>query len=176
MFGAVAGDSMARWVREQGAFASPDGKVLEAAIAGCERPFSAPRGDLEAIRERLHETMWERVGIIRDGPGLTRALAELDALDVELDHTGIGTSARAFNLSWHDWLNLKSLVAVSRVIARAALARQDSRGAHYREDFPNTGALDTSAYTSIGADGEVLMKPVVFTRVRPGQSLLKHAA
>jgi fumarate reductase flavoprotein subunit len=93
-----------------------------------------------------------------------------------LESTGIGSAARAFNLSWHDWLNLKSLLAVSRTIARTARARQDSRGAHYREDYPQTSALETSAYTSIRADGEVTMKPVAFTRVRPGQSLLKHAA
>ena len=79
-------------------------------------------------------------------------------------------------MSWHDWLNIRNLTAVSRAIAQTALARQDSRGAHYREDFPQTSALETSAYTSIRADGEVAMKPVAFTRVRPGQSLLKHAA
>ena len=174
VFGAVAGDAMATWVRKHGRLMAPS--ELETAIARCERPFSAPRGDLEALREKLHETMWERVGIIRDERGLTRALGELDALDRELETTGIGSPARAFNLSWHDWLNLKSLIAVSRSIAQSALARQDSRGAHYREDFPQTSALETSAYTSIRADGEVTMKPVAFTRVRPGQSLLKHAA
>jgi fumarate reductase flavoprotein subunit len=172
VFGAVAGDTMAAWVRKQGRLAPP----AELDLASCERPFSVPRGDLEALREKLHDTMWERVGIIRDQQGLTRALGELDALDGALETTGIGSQSRAFNLSWHDWLNLKSLVAVSRVIAQSALARQDSRGAHYREDFPQTSALETSAYTSIGADGRVTMKPVAFTRVRPGQSLLKHAA
>jgi fumarate reductase flavoprotein subunit len=172
VFGAVAGDSMAAWVRKQGRFATP----AEADLAPYERPFGAPRGDLEAIRERLHDTMWERVGIIRDATGLMRALRELDALDAELDATGIGATSRAFNLSWHDWLNLRSLTAVSRAIAQAALARQDSRGAHHRDDFPQTSALETSAYTSIGADGAVTMKPVAFTRVRPGQTLLKHAA
>jgi fumarate reductase flavoprotein subunit len=120
--------------------------------------------------------MWERVGIIRDGAGLTRALGELDAIDAGLERTGIGTASRAFNLSWHDWLNLRNLTAVGRAIAQAALAREDSRGAHYRDDFPQTGALEGSAYTSIAADGGVAMKPVAFTRVRPGQTLLKHAA
>ena len=174
VFGAVAGDSMAAWVRKHGRLVDP--LELETAIARCERPFSAPRGDLEGIRERLHDTMWERVGIIRDEQGLTRALGELDALDRELETTGIGSAARAFNLSWHDWLNIRNLTAVSRAIAQTALARQDSRGAHYREDFPQTSALETSAYTSIGGEGQVTMKPVAFTRVRPGQSLLKHAA
>ena len=56
---------------------------------------------------------------------------------------------RAFNLTWHDWLNLKSLVAVSRAIALAAAARRDSRGAHFRADFPGVRALEQSAFTSI---------------------------
>jgi fumarate reductase flavoprotein subunit len=173
VFGAVAGDRMAEWVLREGRLADP--VAMDDAIARCEQPLRAGKGDLEAIREGLYDTMWERVGIIRDARGLTTATNELGQLDAELDRIGIG-GGRAFNLSWHDWLNLKSLVAVSRVIAQTALAREDSRGAHYREDFPDTGPLETSAYTSIRNDGEVTMKPVAFTRVRPGQSLLNHAA
>jgi len=175
VFGAVAGDSMASWIRGQH-LRQPDARAIDAAIARCERPFGTAPGDLEALREQLYETMWERVGILRDARGLTRALGELDVLDAELERTGVGDTTRAFNLSWHDWMNLRSLVQVSRAIAQAALARQESRGAHYREDFPHTGALEASTYTSIRADGTVTMKPVAFTRVRPGQSLLKHAA
>ena len=73
-------------------------------------------------------------------------------------------------------MNLKSLIAVSRAIAAAASARRDSRGAHFRSDFPDTGALEHSAFTSIGADLRVSMKPVAFTRVQPGQSLLRNVA
>jgi fumarate reductase flavoprotein subunit len=175
VFGAVAGDSIAAFVRREN-FREADTRAIEAAIARCEQPLRTPRGDLEALRERLYDTMWERVGILRQASGLARALAELDALDAELGGIGVGEVTRAFNLSWHDWLNLESLIAVSRAITQAAAARQESRGAHYREDFPNTGALDASTYTSMRADGMVTMKPVAFTRVRPGQSLLRHAA
>jgi fumarate reductase flavoprotein subunit len=176
VFGAVAGDAMAAWVLKAGQISAPDEGELQAAIARCEAPFSRPRGDLEAIREKLYDTMWERVGIIRDRQGLEHALGELDEMDAGLGQIGIGSEERAFNLTWHDWLNLGNLIAVSRAIARAALAREDSRGAHFREDFPETSVLETSAFTSIGADGRATMKPVAFTRVRPGQSLLKHAA
>jgi fumarate reductase flavoprotein subunit len=172
VFGAVAGDTMADWVRREGRLADP--LHVDDAIARCERPLRAGKGDLESIRERLYDTMWERVGIIRDARGLTQAARELGELDAELDGVGIGGD-RAFNLSWHDWLNLKNLVAVSQVIARTALAREDSRGAHFREDFPEAGPLDTSAFTSIRNNGEVTMKPVAFTRVRPGQTILKPA-
>src|SRR6267143_1983873 len=91
------------------------------------------------------------------------------------DSGGVHGANRAFNLSWHDWMNLKNLVAVSRVIAAAAIARKDSRGAHIRSDFPETGPLDESTFTSIRFN-DVAMKPVKFTRVRPGQTLLKDAA
>ena len=72
--------------------------------------------------------------------------------------------------------NLSNLVAVSRVIVRAAQARENSRGAHFRADFPAPGDLDASTFTRIrsGADGELSVEavPVVFSRVRPGASLI----
>jgi fumarate reductase flavoprotein subunit len=123
--------------------------------------------------------MWEKVGIIRDWRGLAQAQSELAALETALDDHGLGDHNRAFNLSWHDWMNLKSLVSVSRAIAEAAAARSDSRGAHFRADFPESGPLETSAFTSIRLHEEgfqIDMKPVAFTRVQPGHSLLRNVA
>ena len=175
VFGAVAGDTMAEWVRNQ-PVRSPDRGAIEAAIARCETPFTNLRPiDLEALRERLYETMWQRVGIVRDAGGLESALADLQSIEAELNAGSLPDRERAFNLTWHDWLNLGSLTEVSRVIATAALARRDSRGAHYRADFPETGSLEESAYSSY-RDGALTMKPVVFSRVKPGRSLLENAA
>jgi len=176
VFGAVAGDSMAAWVRREGALREPDGAAIESAVASCETPFKnrPAKSNLESLREKLFETMWEKVGIIRDGAGLEQARRELGSLDDELERFALDGTNRAFNLSWHDWMNLKNLVAVSRVVTAAAIARQDSRGAHFRSDFPETGPLEESAYTSIRFD-DVAMKPVKFTRVRPGQTLLRDA-
>jgi fumarate reductase flavoprotein subunit len=176
VFGAVAGDSMAAWIRNQ-AMREPDRAAIDAAIAHCERPFkSGARSDLEPLREKLYDAMWEKVGIIRDAAGLAAALDDLSSIETELRACSLGDSNRSFNLTWHDWLNLGSLATVSRVIATAALARRDSRGAHFRSDFPDAGALESSSFTSMTLDGRVSMKPVEFTRVRPGQSLLKNAA
>jgi fumarate reductase flavoprotein subunit len=175
VFGAVAGDAMAAWVRGRQR-EEPDRAAIDAAIAACEKPFRASgKADLNALRENLYGVMWDKVGIIRDAAGLAEARRELAVLDAELDACAVADTQRAFNLTWHDWLNLKSLLAVSRAITEAATARTDSRGAHFRSDFPEAGPLEHSAFTSI-QDGKVTMKPVAFTRVRPGQSLLKDAA
>jgi len=122
----------------------------------------------------LGEAM-DLMGRLQSMERLEQALRELGSLNDELDRCALDGTNRAFNLSWHDWMNLKNLVAVSRVITAAAIARKDSRGAHFRSDFPETGPLDESAFTSIRFD-EVAMRPVKFTRVRPGQTLLKDAA
>ena len=182
VFGGVAGETMAAWVRKEGALRDPDRAEIDAARERCERPMrgkAAAHGALETLRERLYETMWEKAGIIRNAAGLQSALAELGAIEGELDRQVLADHDRSFNLSWHDWMNLKSLVEVSRVIAAAALERRDSRGAHFRDDFPESGKFDQSAYTSVRMKGgalDISMTPVLFTRVRPGETLLRDAA
>ena len=175
VFGAVAGDAMAQWVLDQD-FRQPDRAAIDAAIEVCESPFKRKSSvSLEGLRETLYDVMWDKVGIIRDAAGLAEAERALAGLDAELERCSLPDANRAFNLTWHDWLNLRSLVAVSRVITAAAIARTDSRGAHFRSDFPHTGPLEQSAFTSL-QNGKLTMKPVAFTRVRPGESLLKNAA
>ncbi len=118
--------------------------------------------------------MWDDAGIVRDGAGLARAAHGLDDLDAELAAIGLDGGARAFNLTWHDALNLANLIAVSRVIVRAASARENSCGAHYRSDFPNEGDPATSAYVRVRQrDGQLTTEavPVRFTRVAPGGTL-----
>jgi fumarate reductase flavoprotein subunit len=178
VFGGIAGDVMAAWVAHEGELHAPDEAAIDAAIARAESPFRARAGsDIEDMRERLYATMWDEAGIVRDAASLARADAALAALADELDAGALpaGARDRAYNLSWHDWLNLGSLVAVSRVIVRAARAREDSRGAHFRADFPQPGPAEASAYTRIvQRDGALHCEqiPVRFTRVRPGESLL----
>ena len=181
VFGGVAGEAMVAWVATELALREPDRAQIDAARSRCERPFAnraSAHGGIEPVREALSDLMWHKVGIIRHASGLSAALSELDAIETDLDSAAVADHNRAFNLSWHDWMNLKSLIEVSRVIACAAAAREDSRGAHFREDFPEAGPLEASAFTSarVAAAGvEIAMRPVEFTRVRPGESLLAAA-
>ena len=179
VFGGIAGETMAGFVQRQSHLRDPDEALMEAAAARCRRPFEQPAGDLNGLRDSLARTMWEDVGILRDRKGLENALSALNELNAELEETGIPDSKPAFNLTWHDWLNLESQILVSEAVARAALAREDSRGAHFREDFPETGALEKSAYTVVRqADGrlEIASEAVDFSIVRPGESLIEDEA
>ena len=93
--------------------------------------------------------------------------------------TGVPAGDRRFDLTWHEWLNLRSLVEVSAVIAHAAKARENSRGAHFRADFTAPGDLASSRYTVARLTGGALgitEQPVRFTHVRPGETLLTDAA
>jgi fumarate reductase flavoprotein subunit len=175
VFGGIAGDSMAAWVRGRGEWRAPDESSLHNSMAAHLAPFAAPPGSLEPIREALFTCMWEDVGILRDAAGLQRAQATLADLAAQLAMTGVADGDRGFNLSWHDWMNLRSLVSVSQVIAASALEREDSRGAHFREDHPDAGELESSTYIVIRQQGDRLRsarEPVLFTRVAPGESLI----
>jgi fumarate reductase flavoprotein subunit len=175
VFGGIAGDSMAAYAIGLNSGADPDESVIEAGIARAEAPFALKPGDLLGVRETLWRDMWDDVGVLRDRNGLERGLTKIADRAVELQQTGLADGDRAFNLTWHDWLNLDSLLSVSEVITHAALARKDSRGAHFREDFPETGDLEMSAYTRIRLENGALKTetvPVEFSIVRPGQSLV----
>ena len=175
VFGGIAGETMAAYVRREGVWREPDAAVIAAGIARHEAPFSQPPGSLEPVREALFDCMWNDVGILRSADGIRAAQKRLTALRAELDQTGVADGDRGFNPNWHDWLNLASLIDVSEVIATAALAREDSRGAHFREDYPQTGGLADSTFTVVRQrEGalELAREPVRFTRVAPGASLL----
>jgi fumarate reductase flavoprotein subunit len=179
VFGGIAGDVIPQWLSANSPAREPDEAVIDAEVTRALTPFGNKAGDINALREKLLGVMWDDVGVIRDRAGIERALTALDRIEAELLATGLAESGRAFNLTWHDWLNLRSLVETSRVIALAALARENSRGAHFREDFPDEGDLATSTFTvarQTGGKINVTHEPVRFTIVRPGETLLKDQA
>ncbi|MGF6612743.1 fumarate reductase flavoprotein subunit [Paraburkholderia sp. WSM4175] len=178
VFGGIAGETLARWVPRHGRLATADASQIERAIERCTRPLGQPAGDLESIRDDLYELMWRDVGILRDGQGLLRARSALIDIGERLDRTGVDGRDLRFNLSWHDWMNLHNLTLVSRAITESALLRENSRGAHFREDFPDAGDLDTSEYVCLRLQQnafETSRRRVQFTRVKPGQSLLDES-
>jgi fumarate reductase flavoprotein subunit len=179
VFGGLAGDAIGRNTRRSAALPDVDPSALEAAQTRALGPLGRRGGDLPAIRRTLYDVMWNDVGILRSPEGLARGRAALDELAAEIQEAGTVDAEPRYNLTWMDRLNLENLILVSRAICAAALARSDSRGAHFREDHPHAGDLAASRCTIARLRGDEIAldsAPVEFTRVQPGQSLLATAA
>jgi fumarate reductase flavoprotein subunit len=178
VFGGIAGDVMPGWIAQHSHFRAPDEDMLAAELERATEPFRKPTGDLNRLRENLLNAMWDDVGIIREATGMTRGLSKVEALEAELLATGVADGDRAFNMTWADWLNLRSQIEISKVIAKAALTRENTRGSHYRDDFPDAGDLATSRYTVVRQDAAgqlaITTEPVIFSHVKPGDTLLKE--
>ncbi|NCX26212.1 FAD-binding protein [Polynucleobacter sp. MWH-UH24A] len=177
VFGGIAGDTMAHYVSNR-EFLEPNQELMEQSIAMHRKPLTQAQGDIEFIRDELADCMWDQVGILRNQNDLVAARERLDRLDAMLQTMGVGDTNPAFNLTWQDWMNLRNLLLVSKTVVEAALVRENSRGAHYREDYPEEGDLETSYYTAVQMDGDQLRidkKPVIFSMVKPGETILVEA-
>jgi fumarate reductase flavoprotein subunit len=179
VYGGIAGDVMGARTKRASALPEPDKAAIEAARERAFAPLGRKEANLPEMRERLYSIMWSDVGILRSADTLARGTAALDALARDIAACGVADTSRRYNLTWMDRLNLENLTLTSRAICAAADFRRDSRGAHFREDFPQASELAASAYTSVRLTDnrpQVTSARVDFSRVRPGQSLLRPAA
>jgi succinate dehydrogenase / fumarate reductase flavoprotein subunit len=134
------------------------GAIDPAQINAAEREMLAPfeRGDGEnpyAVHRDLQEVMQNLVGIFRVEQDVTKALAELEKLKQRAAHVRVEGS-RLFNPGWHLARDLKSMLTVSEAVARSALARKESRGAHSRIDYPNLDEQWGRTHNVISRDGD----------------------
>ncbi len=175
VYGGIAGDTMGADIRKMNCLRDPDRDVLQAEVARACHPLTRTPDFVLPHRQQLQNIMWEDVGVMRTRAGMERGLAGIVRVSDALMDVGVAPDNLAFNLTWHDWLNLRSLCDISTVITQAALARENSRGAHYREDFPDPGAMEDSYFTVArqqGDDLKVTRAPVQFTIVKPGETVL----
>jgi fumarate reductase flavoprotein subunit len=175
VFGGIAGDVMGADARRVDHHRDPDETLLQEEIDRARAPLSNKPGPVHRLRNKLMDVMWDHVGVMREADGIRCGLDEVRSISEELMTIGVDGSDLAFNLTWHDWLNLQSLVEMSEVIGKAALARENSRGAHYREDFPDVGDLESSYFTVArrrADEVDVKREAVKFSHVKPGDTLL----
>ena len=178
VFGGIAGEVMADYVARIDGWREVDELMLDKEMERALLPFNIEGSpvNVHEIREKLMDIMWEDVGIVRTAEGIQRGIQRVEALKRELLSNGIAVENRVFNLTWHDWLNLYNLIDISLVIAKAALSRENTRGAHFREDFPQPGSLEESYFTLARHNEhtlEVTREPVEFTIIKPGESLVE---
>lgn len=175
VYGGIAGDTMGADIRDMPALREPDESVLVAELDRATHPLKNKPDLVLPLRQKLQNVMWEEVGVMRNAYGMKLGLQGIAEVSDALMDVGVSSDNLAFNLTWHDWLNLRSLCDISEVIAKAALARENSRGAHFRDDFKEPGAMEDSEYTVARMDGDdiaVTREPVKFTIVSPGNTIL----
>jgi succinate dehydrogenase / fumarate reductase flavoprotein subunit len=134
VFGRRAGIAAAAYAR--GASRLP---LDDASIASTEQEMLAPfEGTGEspfAVQEDLQNLMMENVGVYRTGGKLSEAITKIEALQDRARHVR-ATGSRRYNPSWHTALDVGYMTSIAQLIARSALMRKESRGAHTRVDFP----------------------------------------
>jgi succinate dehydrogenase / fumarate reductase flavoprotein subunit len=140
VFGQRAGQYAAEFARSHGA-PSFDEYQVETATRRALAPFE--RGSAGenpfAVQHDLQETMQDLVGIVRQESEMREALTRLAALRERAERAG-ACGNREYNTGWHTALDLANMLPVSEAVTRSAIERRESRGAHFREDYPDKDA------------------------------------
>jgi len=136
VFGKRAGEYAAAWARQQ----RPP-RLDEAAVARAERMALEPFDRGEAgenpytVQHELQQTMQNLVGIVRREAEMRQALEELEEYKGRAARVGV-SGRRDYHAGWHTALDLRNLLTVSEAITRSAIERRESRGGHFRDDYP----------------------------------------
>lgn len=163
VFGCIAGDTIPGMLPKLRRLSE---KQVETIASEALAPLSRARSCRVAdVKTRMLSLMWDKVGLVRNGPDLKSALGELQELDEQLNSASVHAS-RQYNLEWQEYLNVQNCLLVSRLIAESALAREDSRGSHYRSDFPEP---DNKRFLQnvYSLNGVLEMRPVQLKRLSP---------
>jgi succinate dehydrogenase / fumarate reductase flavoprotein subunit len=157
VFGKRAGEFAAKFAKENGTV-TVDQAQVDAGTRNALAPFdrhASPEGPYQ-VQEALQETMQDNVGIVRAQGEIQRALESIDALKRRAATVGVKGN-REYNPGWHTALDLDHLLTVSEAIARCALERKESRGGHFRDDYPDKDPAYGSFNFVVrkGVDGEM---------------------
>jgi succinate dehydrogenase / fumarate reductase flavoprotein subunit len=171
VFGRRAGLGAAQYVDRLESAARPEVRqsALDEAVAEAVAPLERTGGENPyEVHAALQQTMNDLVGIIRREEEVKTALTELDKLRARAAQVSV-EGGRAYNPGWHLALDLRNMLLVSDCVAQAALERQESRGGHTREDYPQMSATwrQVNLVCTLGSDHRVTLARQPLTPMRP---------
>jgi succinate dehydrogenase / fumarate reductase flavoprotein subunit len=136
VFGKRAGEYAAQWSRQNGT-ARIDEDAVERATTDVLKPFEVgDRGENPyTLQADLQDTMQKLVGIVRQESEMQEAVARIGQLTERESRVGV-SGHREYHAGWHTAIDVRNLLTVSEAIARSAIERKESRGGHFREDYP----------------------------------------
>jgi succinate dehydrogenase / fumarate reductase flavoprotein subunit len=158
VFGKRAGEYAAEWARQNGSVRVDDGAVARG-IEVSLTPFE--RGDTGEnpykVQSDLQDTMQALVGIVRIEQEMREALTRIGQFNERAARVGV-SGHREYHAGWHTALDLRNLLTVSEAIARSALERKESRGGHFREDYPDKAAEFGNVNIMVRQEGDGSMQ------------------
>ena len=163
VFGKRAGEYAARYAKEN-ALAPVHPQDVEFAAKRALLPFERNSSDGPyVVQHALQEMMQDLVGIVRQEKEMLQALDRIEELKAHAEHVGVSGN-REYNPGWHTALDLENLLTVSEMVTLAALERKESRGAHFRDDYPakddKFGSLNIVIRKGSGGEMQVLGEPI----------------
>jgi fumarate reductase (CoM/CoB) subunit A len=170
VFGTRAGQNAAkRSLEEKGP--EPERQQIDQEVEKIEKLFQIKKDSIRAheIRDCLAGTMYAHVGLSRTAQGIAKAMEEIERLATALGRIRVCDS-KIFNLGLVEAKEVELMIDTARAIATSALIRQESRGAHFREDYPITDFKNWTKHVVLGREDDKLrstVEPVVFTKLKP---------
>ena len=125
------------------------------------------------IRNEMKNIMTHNCGVFRDAEHLTQCIEKIQSLQVRYKKGKVTDKGRLFNTELYEIIELGNMLKMAEIISFAALARKESRGGHFRSDFPKRNDVDflhhSLVYPTEGDGLELKTKPVVITRHQPAE-------
>ncbi len=174
VFGARAGDEMVEYISSTPSPQppAPSPQQIEAICTRWISPLERSTGENPfQLRDRMERVMWTKVGVVRNGKDMQDALPEIQDIRQRIKSAN-GNGSPIYNAPWNETINTENLSFIAEMLTRSALAREESRGAHYRSDFP-TQKLEWLKNIRLrpleNGSFETTMTPVEFTRITPAE-------
>jgi succinate dehydrogenase / fumarate reductase flavoprotein subunit/fumarate reductase flavoprotein subunit len=174
VYGRLVGKAVAEYLRaEKGKVPETASGQIEKLISYYAEPFTRPNGDGPfELRDRLQELNWNQVGVVRNERDLSDAIAEFRSMTAAATKIGV-RGGRAYNMPWNEYISLLNMLEVSQIVAYSALQRNESRGAHYRSDYPERnddyGLFNVYLRKSDHQEPVFETRSVVFPYLEPGE-------
>lgn len=171
VFGKRAGENAAKYALKNGLL-HVDKAQIEREIEKAQVFFERKEGVRPPeVRERLANLMWDKVGIFRTGQQLQEAVVEIERMKKEiLPCLYVMNSHTRYNKEWIEALEIENMLCVAEMVAKAALMREESRGAHFRRDFPKTDNKNwfvNIMVQQVAGEMALTKTPVVITLLKP---------
>jgi succinate dehydrogenase / fumarate reductase flavoprotein subunit/fumarate reductase flavoprotein subunit len=171
VFGRRAGDMAAELALQENLHPFRESQAEEIRMRWL-RPFLLESGqDIYPIRDEIKDLMWGKVGLVRTGTEMEEAIGRLDELAQDVGRARVEDRQLVrFNMEWQNIIDVTNSIAVCTMVAYSALHREESRGAHYREDFTETDNENWLVNIHLNRKGEhgmeLTTKPANLTRFK----------